>query len=60
MDKQNRLDMIIYNDGELELSVSLNEETLWLTQKQIAELFEVTIPNINMHIKAIYKEEELF
>ena len=60
MDKQNRLDMIIYNDGELELSVSLNEETLWLTQKQIAQLFEVTVPNINMHIKSIYKEEELF
>lgn len=60
MDKQNRQDMIIYNDGELELSVSLNEETLWLTQKQIAQLFEVTVPNINMHIKSIYKEKELF
>jgi len=60
MDKQNKSDMIIYNDGELELSVSLNEETLWFTQKQIAELFEVTIPNINMHIKSIYKEKELF
>lgn len=60
MDKLNKSDMIIYNDGELELSVSVSKETLWLTQKQIAELFEVTIPNINMHIKAIYKEEELF
>lgn len=60
MDKLNQSDMIIYNDGELELSVSVSEETLWLTQKQIAELFEVTVPNINMHIKAIYKEEELF
>jgi|GEM_PF-1812689 len=53
-------DLIAYNDGELELSVSVNEETVWLTQKQIAELFEVTVPNINMHIKAIYKEKELF
>ncbi|QOG12602.1 virulence RhuM family protein [Arcobacter sp. FWKO B] len=60
MDKQNKSDMIIYNDGELELSLSVNDETLWLTQKQIAELFQVTIPNINMHIKSIYKEEELF
>jgi hypothetical protein len=60
MDKSNTSDMIIYNDGELELSVSVSEDTLWLTQKQIAELFEVTVPNINMHIKAIYKEEELF
>lgn len=60
MDKQYKSDMIIYNDGELELSVSVDEETLWLTQKQIAQLFEVTVPNINMHIKSIYKEEELF
>lgn len=52
--------MVIYNDGELELNVSVENETIWLTQKQIAELFGVTVPNINMHIKAIYKEEELF
>jgi len=51
--------IIVYESGEIELKVSLKEETLWLTQKQIAELFEVTIPNINMHIKAIYKEKEL-
>lgn len=60
MDKSSKSDMIIYSDGELELSVSVNEETLWLTQKQISQLFEVTVPNINMHIKSIYKEEELF
>jgi hypothetical protein len=54
------VDLVIYNDGELELDVSIEADTIWLTQKQIAELFEVTIPNINMHIKAIYKEEELF
>ncbi len=53
-------DLVVYNDGELELNVSVNKDTIWLTQKQIAELFEVTIPNINMHIKTIYKEEELF
>lgn len=52
-------DVVVYNDGELELNVSVDEETIWLTQKQLGELFEVTIPNINMHIKAIYKEEEL-
>lgn len=52
--------MVVYNDGELELNVSVNDDSIWLTQKQIAELFEVTVPNINMHLKAIYKEEELF
>jgi len=58
MDKPNS-NIVIYNDGELELDVSVQDNTIWLTQKQIAELFEVTVPNINMHIKAIYKEEEL-
>lgn len=52
--------IVIYNEGELEINVSVENETIWLSQKQIAELFEVTIPNINMHIKAIYKDEELF
>jgi len=51
--------IIVYGNGELEINVSIKEDTLWLTQKQIAELFAVTIPNINMHIKAIYKEDEL-
>ena len=51
--------IVVYESGELELKVSIQEETIWLTQKQIAELFEVTIPNISMHIKAIYKENEL-
>lgn len=52
--------IVVYNEGELEINVSVDKETIWLSQKQIAELFEVTIPNINMHIKAIYKDEELF
>ncbi len=51
--------IIVYGSGELEINVSIKEDTLWLTQKQIAELFEVTIPNISMHIRAIYKENEL-
>ncbi|MDY0122411.1 MAG: RhuM family protein [Sulfurimonas sp.] len=59
MDKQNRQDMIIYNDGELELSVSLNGETLWLTQKQIAQLFSVEVHTANYHIKNIFKQKEL-
>ncbi len=51
--------IIVYDDGEIELEISMKNETIWLSQKQIAELLEVTIPNINMHIKAIFKEKEL-
>ena len=51
--------IVVYNDGELELKVSVNEETIWLTQKQISEVFGVNIPTISKHIKNIYKDEEL-
>ncbi|MFX4268076.1 virulence RhuM family protein [Aliarcobacter butzleri] len=51
--------LVVYNDGELELKVSVNSETIWLTQKQISELFGVNIPAISKHINNIYKDEEL-
>ena len=38
---------------ELEVSVSPNGETVWLTQKQMALLFNVTVDNISLHIKNI-------
>ena len=49
----------IYSDGELELKVSINEDTIWLTQKQIAEVFDVNVPAISKHLKNIYKDNEL-
>ena len=52
-------DLVIYNDGELELDVSIEADTIWLTQKQIAELFEVTTATINEHIKNIFANREL-
>ncbi len=51
--------VVVYSNGEIELKVSVDDDTVWLTQKQLSELFEVTISNINMHIKSIYKEDEL-
>ncbi len=53
------VDLVIYNDGELELDVSIEADTIWLTQKQIAELFEVTTATINEHIKNIFANREL-
>ena len=52
-------DLFKYNDGEIEIAVSIQNETIWLTQKQIAELFDKDTRTINEHIKTIYKEEEL-
>lgn len=51
--------IIVYNDGELELKVSVNDETIWLNQKQLGELFGVESHNITYHIQNIYKQKEL-
>ncbi|MDX9960615.1 MAG: RhuM family protein [Aliarcobacter sp.] len=51
--------IVVYNDGELELKVSMNEETIWLTQSQMSELFGTSTDNIGLHLKNIYKEKEL-
>lgn len=51
--------IVVYNDGELELKVSVNEETIWLTQSQMSELFDTSTDNIGLHLKNIYKEKEL-
>ncbi len=45
--------------GEVKFEVFVESETVWLTQKMMAELFDVSIPTINEHIKNIYKEGEL-
>ena len=54
-------EIVIYTseDGTISLDTKLEDETIWLTQDMMAKLFETTIPNINMHIKNIYDEEEL-
>ncbi|WP_373026737.1 RhuM family protein [Sulfurimonas sp.] len=59
MNKVNKSDMVIYDDGELELNVSVTQDTLWLTQKQLGELFNVESHNITYHIQNIYKQKEL-
>ena len=51
--------LVTFNDGELNLNVSVDEDTVWLTQKQIAEVFDVNVPAISKHIKNIYKDNEL-
>jgi hypothetical protein len=46
-------------DGKVKLEVYLQEETLWLSQKMMAELFEVDVRTINEHLQNIYKTGEL-
>ncbi len=46
-------------DGQTRIDVQLIDETVWLTQKLMAELFQLKIPTINEHIRNIYSEGEL-
>jgi hypothetical protein len=46
-------------DGKVKLEVYLQEETLWLSQKMMAELFEVEVNTINYHLKEIFNTGEL-
>lgn len=52
-------DLVKYNDGEIELEISINNETIWLIAEDIASLFGVQRPAIVKHIGNIYKDEEL-
>lgn len=58
---ENNSQIIIYQTekGETKLEVRLENETVWLTQKLMAELFQTTVANINIHLKNIFDEEEL-
>ena len=40
-------------DGEVQLDVRMQQDTMWMTQQMMAELFQTTVPNINVHIKKI-------
>ena len=46
-------------DGQIKIDVRLEEETVWLTQQQMADLFQTTKQNISLHIQNIYEEGEL-
>lgn len=57
----NERKIVFYNDKENDIlvSVAYKDETFWLTQKTISELFEVNVPAINKHLLNIYEEGEL-
>lgn len=47
------------DDGKVTVNVRFEDETFWLTQKAIAELFDVQVPAIAKHLKNIFDEDEL-
>ncbi|MDP2944304.1 MAG: RhuM family protein [bacterium] len=60
MDEKNN-QIIIYSteDGKMKLEVKLENETVWLSQKQMAELFDCGVNNIRFHLQNVFNEAEL-
>lgn len=60
-DEQPQSEMILYQteDGRTHIQCRFENETIWLTQALIADLFQVTPQNVTLHLKAIYEEGEL-
>ena len=52
-------EIIIFENQNIKLEVNMKDETVWLTQSQMAQLFGKAVSTINEHIKNIYKEKEL-
>ena len=53
-------EIVMYQPDEtIRLEVRMEDETVWLTQAQMAELFKATKQNVSLHIKNIYDEKEL-
>ena len=57
----NKGEIVIYKakDGKTSLEVKLEKDTIWLSQKQMAELFDCSTDNIGLHLKNIFKSKEL-
>ena len=55
------IQILIYNtpQEDVKIGVVVKDETLWLTQKAMAMLFEVQVPAVNKHLKNIFEEGEL-
>ncbi|MDX2194523.1 MAG: RhuM family protein [Gemmatimonadales bacterium] len=54
-------EVVLYQteDGRARLVIRIDGETLWLTQAQMAELFQTTVPNINKHLRSVMEEGEI-
>jgi len=61
MDNSNKAEVIIYKtpEGSLSIDVNYGNDTFWLTQKAIAQLFSVEVPAVNKHLNNIYQSSEL-
>jgi hypothetical protein len=59
MENQNKIIIYKTTDGKVELDVKLENETVWLTQRQVSDLFGTQVPAISKHIQNIIEDGEL-
>ena len=61
MNEENKTELILYTtpDGEIKVEAILQNESIWLTQSAMAELFGVQIPAVSKHLKNIFESGEL-
>ena len=59
MNENNNIVIYQLDDGKTKIDVKLEDETVWLSQQQMADLYDTTKQNISSHIKNIFEEEEL-
>lgn len=59
MNKEHEIILYQIDKTNIFVSVYFSEETFWMTQKAMAELFDCSTDNISLHLKNIYREEEL-
>jgi len=52
-------EIIIFEDTDIKLEVNIKDETVWLTQAQMSELFKVRQSTLSYHINNVFKEKEL-
>lgn len=57
---QNEIVFYETENGKISIAVRFEHENIWLTQKQVAELFACSSDNVSLHLKNIYLEKKLF
>lgn len=60
-DKPQKGEIILFqaNDGQTKIQVRFEEKSVWLSQKSLAELYQVSVPSVNEHLAHIFDEGEL-
>ena len=59
MDKENKLILYTDDDGRVSVNTRFADENMWLTQEQLATIYQITRENVSMHISNIYSDKEL-